>query len=296
MASLTQGTSKFYYQGNQVVYPYDDGTPSSDCIRAYFADPESFPIVAPRMAATVMLIDKGLDACGNRGAQAFMLHRAKSMSFAADAYVFPGGSLDSTDYEDGFDWFGPTAVEWAQRMGVDTSAARALVVAAVRELFEECGVLLASGPDGHISTASDAQAEADRMALAAHQTSLACVLRRRGLTLRSDLLTALSRWITPVTEPRRYDTFFFAALLPPGAVADGATSEASESLWASPDHILQRFREDRTLLLPPTVYHLEKLAKAESTQAFVQLRPPIEPVLCKVAIIDGKAVAICPRA
>ena len=291
MASVTQGASRFYYRGDCVVYPYDEGTPSCEYIRAYFADPEAYPVVEPRMAATIMLVRDGEAGC-----EVFMLHRVASMAFAADAYVFPGGQLDAGDWEEGIAWEGPTPQQWAERMGVDERTARAVVVTVARELFEECGVLLASDMYGRVGVPADSQMAADRAALANHETTLARVLERRGLVLRTDLLTVLSRWITPIAEPRRYDAFFFAALLPAGCVADGDTSEASEAQWVEPERILKRFCDDQTLLLPPTIFHLQKLSKSGSARAFTELEPSISPVICESAIIDGEAVTICPKA
>src|SRR5262252_6222824 len=112
------------------------------------------------------------------------------MAFAAGAYVFPGGSVDASDEDAGIEWAGPDAAEWGRLLGAPAELARTLVCAAVRETFEECGVLLAGS------------------------VSLARLLHRRGLVLRSDLLRPWARWITPVTEERRYDTRFFAAALP----------------------------------------------------------------------------------
>lgn len=302
MASKTEGMNRYYYLDGKVVYPYDAGTPSSDCVFAYFKDPDHFPIAKPRFASTVMLVREGVrEACdGNTAApahpQVFMLHRVGSMAFAADAFVFPGGRLDEADYEAPERWQGPSPGEWARVLGVDENVARAAVVAAVRETFEECGVFLASDGGGNIGRMSESYDEGDRSVLSSHSASLAEVLSRRKMTLRSDLLHARARWITPVAEPRRYDTFFFSALVPEGVMPDGDTSEADGFRWVEPAGILERFDRDEALLLPPTIHQLIQLQAAPSAASFAAQPPHTEPVLCESAILQGKAVAICPKA
>ena len=165
------------------------------------------PPVTPRDAATVMLLRPaagGQPEGGEPGLQVYMLRRRSSMAFAAGAYVFPGGSVDPADADEGIPWAGPDAREWGRRLDAPAELARILVCAAVRETFEESGVLLA-GPDTGtvLATTGDAQWEADRRNLLAGSLSLAELLRRRGLLLRSDLLRPWARWITPVTEASR---------------------------------------------------------------------------------------------
>ena len=315
MASKTEGASRYYYLGNKVVYPYEEGSASSNHVFECFSDSGDFQVATPRLAATVMLLCEAVEsasgefqpAASDDGPNAyhpakagepyvFMLHRVASMAFAADAYVFPGGRVDASDAAADLPWDGPTVDEWASDLGVDTATAGSVVVAVARELYEECGVLLAGDEHGRVGVAKDARSFEERQLLAAHQITLAQVLENRGMRLRTDLLRVHSRWITPIAEPRRYDTFFFKAMVPPGACADGLTPEASEARWVQPGRILQRFEDDLTLLLPPTVFHLRKLQKAGSAQAFFESGSDTAAVLCESAIIDGKAVAICPRA
>ena len=167
--------------------------------------------VEPRQAATVALLRPRAG-----GPEVYLLRRHSGMAFAHGMYVFPGGGVDPRDDEE-VGWAGPGPEVWAARLGVDEALARALVCAAVRETFEESGVLLA-GPDG-ASVVADTTGddwEADRLALEARELSLTDLLRRRGLVLRADLLGAWSGWLTPEFEPRRYRTWFFVAELPAG--------------------------------------------------------------------------------
>ena len=160
------------------------------------------------------------------------------MAFAPGASVFPGGSMDASDADDPIARAGPDAAEWGMLLDAPAPLARALVCAAVRETFEESGVLLAgpAGPGAEpiLGRTGDDEWEDDRRALLAGSLTLAELLRRRGLVLRSDLLRPWARWITPVTEERRYDTRFFAAALPAGQHARDVSGEADETAWLEP--------------------------------------------------------------
>src|SRR5262249_48609954 len=145
---------------------------------------------------------------------------------------------------------------WSARLGLAESLARAVVCAAVREVFEECGVLLA-GPDEStvVGDVSGADWEADRQALLRRDVALAELLTTRGLVRRSDLLAPSGRWLTPVFEPRRYDTYFFLAQLPLAQVTRDVGGEADHSVWLAPDEAAG------LRMLPPTRHHLRELAR-----------------------------------
>ena len=140
------------------------------------------------------------------------------MDFAGGMCVFPGGGVDPRDYDTTVAWAGPSPEEWAARLGTDAEVARALVCAAVRETFEESGVLLAGeSADTVVADTTGAEWEADREALESRQLSMTDFLVQRGLVLRTDLLGTWAGWLTPVFEPKRYRTWFFVALPPRGA-------------------------------------------------------------------------------
>jgi 8-oxo-dGTP pyrophosphatase MutT (NUDIX family) len=165
-----------------------------------FADSRTPPAV-PRRAATVVLLRPA-----DSGFEVYALRRADSMAFAPGMYAFPGGSVDPGDAADEVAWSGPPPEVWASRLGLDAPAARAVVCAAVRELFEESGVLLAgpaSAGDRSTVDFSAAAWEQARLALVAREVGLAELLDRHGLALRSELLTGWTRWLTPAFEPRR---------------------------------------------------------------------------------------------
>jgi 8-oxo-dGTP pyrophosphatase MutT (NUDIX family) len=210
----------------------------------------------PRRAATVMLLRS--DAGG--GVEVHMLRRRASMAFAAGAYAYPGGGVDPRDDDRQVRWAGPSRKEWAVRLGVPEQDAQAIVCAAVRETFEEAGVLLA-GPtaDTVVDDTTGPEWTADRQALVDRDLSFAEFLRRRGLVLRSDLLGAWARWITPEFEPRRYDTWFFVAALPDGQRTSDDSSEADRTVWTRPGEAATGYDRGELSMMPPTIATLRTL-------------------------------------
>ncbi|WP_046501858.1 NUDIX hydrolase, partial [Streptomyces odonnellii] len=221
----------------------------------------------PRRAATVMLLRDGLPGStgtdtgpGGAGPYVHMLRRRASMAFAAGAYAYPGGGVDPRDDDRLVRWAGPARDVWARRLGVDAASAQAIVCAAVRETYEEAGVLLAGeSAETVVSDTTGDDWEADRAAVAAHELSFAEFLDRRGLVLRSDLLGAWARWITPEFEPRRYDTWFFVAVLPAGQRTRNASTEADRTVWIRPAEATRAYDRGELLMMPPTVAMLRQL-------------------------------------
>jgi 8-oxo-dGTP pyrophosphatase MutT (NUDIX family) len=168
-------------------------------------------------------------------------------------FVYPGGGVDPRDFDASVAWAGPSPAEWARRLGCDEEMARALVCAAVRETFEESGVLLAgrSGHDVVADTTAD-DWEADRVALESRELSLTELLNRRGLVLRTDLLGVWDAWLTPVFEPRRFRTWFFVALLPEGQVTRDVSSESSSVTWLPARVAAERADAGELAMMPPT--------------------------------------------
>jgi 8-oxo-dGTP pyrophosphatase MutT (NUDIX family) len=214
-----------------------------------FAESGQAP-VEPKLASTVVLMRSG-------PFEVYLLRRVASMAFAASMYVFPGGGVDPRDAAVQPAWAGPAPGEWAERLGQDEAAARAIVCAAVREVFEESGVLLA-GPDAEtvVGDVSGTDWEQARVALVAREVGFAELLAGRGLVLRTDLLVPWSRWITPEFEPRRYDTYFFLAALPDGQKTREVGGEADEAAWCTPADAV----DGRFALLPPTRMTLRELS------------------------------------
>lgn len=247
----------------------------------------------PRPAATVMFVRDGA-----AGLEVFMLRRVATMAFAPRTLVFPGGGVDPRDADPRLPWAGPTPAEWAERLQTDEATARELVAAAVREVFEECGVLLAGpSPDSVVDDVSSPHWHAQRQGLLDRSHSLAEVLIAHDLVLRSDLLAYRAHWITPVFEPRRYDTRFFAAAVPAGQSADDQSSEADVADWVAAADVLEAARRGEAMMLPPTVVCVEEIAAAPSAAAFIAEQPhvaPVTPVLTQTA--DGPVMrADLPR-
>jgi len=212
-----------------------------------FEDGRQTP-VDPRNAATVILMRPS-----DLGPEVYYMRRQVSMDFAGGMCVFPGGGVDPRDFDTTVAWAGPTAAEWAARLGCDEETARALVCAAVRETYEESGVLLAGTSESNVvadTTADDW--EADRVALESRELSLTDFLNRRGLVLRTDLLGVWDAWLTPVFEPKRYRTWFFVALLPSGQVTRDVSSESSSVAWIPARVAAEQADTGELALMPPT--------------------------------------------
>ncbi len=219
--------------------------------RAY-ADGGGVP-VQPRDASTVVLLRDGDGQPG--GLQVYLLHRHVDMAFAAGMWVFPGGGVDPRDVDAEVGWDGPSPAQWAERLGTDEARARALVCAAVRETFEESGVLLA-GPTSTslVADTTGADWEADRRALEAHEIAFTELLSRRGLRLRTDLLRLWGAWVTPVVEPRRFDTRFFVAAMPAGQATREVSRESDSVLWLPLRDAIGRVDGQEMQMLPPTFW------------------------------------------
>jgi len=242
--------------------------------------------VVPRRAATVMLLRDD-----PAGPAVHLLRRRASMAFAAGAYVYPGGGVDPRDDDRLIGWAGPGRDAWAERLGVDAGSAQAIVCAAARETFEETGVLLAGESAETVVTDITGDGwEADRVALVARELSFADFLERRGLLLRSDLLGAWARWITPEFEPRRYDTWFFVAALPAGQRTRNASTEADRAVWIRPAEAMGQYDQGALLMMPPTVSTLRGLGSygtaAEALAAAGER--DLTPVLATARLVDGE--------
>ena len=202
----------------------------------------------PRDAATVVLL-RGTEA----GPAIYLLRRQTSMAFAGGMCVFPGGGVDRRDFDATVAWAGPPPADWAARLGVDEAEARALVCAAVRETFEESGVLLAgTSPTDVVADTTGDDWEADRVALESRELAMSDFCSRRGLVLRTDLLGVWAGWLTPVFEPRRYRTWFFVASLPEGQRTRDVSSESSSVAWMPALEAVQAVDDGELTMMPPT--------------------------------------------
>jgi 8-oxo-dGTP pyrophosphatase MutT (NUDIX family) len=206
----------------------------------------------PAPSASVVLLRDGADEL-----EVFLLRRHGQSSVLGGAYVFPGGKVDAADarWVERLDRDRETLHTLLGEPGLARDEAAGLYVAAMRELFEEAGILLAE-----VTPAQAAQAWA---ALRAGQ-HFDAVLAPTDLKLAASALQPWSRWITPTLSSvgrRRFDTRFFLATVPPGQDAGHDEHEATESLWIAPRAALRQYWDNRIDLAPPQIMSLTHLAR-----------------------------------
>jgi 8-oxo-dGTP pyrophosphatase MutT (NUDIX family) len=219
-------------------------------------DPPANP-VEPRPAATVVLMRDGRD-----GPEVLLMRRHRSSGFVPGAWVFPGGRVDEADADTGL-------ADRVPGLSDDVHPPAAFWIAALRELFEETGVILARDRDGRwaADASSDPSTERHRAALMDDDARILDVLDALDLTGDVEPLVHMAHWVTPVVEARRYDTHFFAAALPDGRVAAADPREMTEAAWLRPSDALDRFERGELPMVFPTVKTLERLAGHPSTAA-----------------------------
>jgi 8-oxo-dGTP pyrophosphatase MutT (NUDIX family) len=229
-------------------------------------------------ASTVIVLRDADD-----GLETFMVCRHHRSGFMGGAHVFPGGKVDEADLDSS--WQGRVtrpAEELAERLGeADAGIALGLLVAAVRETFEEAGVLLAS-------TGSGAALHAIRERLR-EGASFLSIADEIDLKIDPMMLAPYARWITPEIESRRFDTRFYIAVLPQGQGASHDGAETTSAAWLRPVDAIEEMRTGRVKLAPPTVRTLKWLADfddaASVIAAALSRRPPL--VRPRVVARDG---------
>jgi 8-oxo-dGTP pyrophosphatase MutT (NUDIX family) len=219
--------------------------------------------LVPRDAATVMLVRDG-----DGGMEVFMLRRNLNSDFVGGAYVFPGGAVDEADRHADLEAVtqGRSDDQASNMLGVD-SGGLAYWVAAIRECFEEAGVLLAVDGDGKVVSFADAEV-AERFNLHRQEVNdgrrrLVEVCDLEGLTLAVDQIHYFSHWITPIGPPRRYDTRFFVAAAPPEQVPLHDDRETIANLWVGPNEALAMHKRGELDLILPTIKNLEAIGRFE---------------------------------
>jgi 8-oxo-dGTP pyrophosphatase MutT (NUDIX family) len=244
----------------------------------------------PRQAATVLLVRDGSGA-----PEVLLLRRHGRSGFAADAWVFPGGVVDAADRDlsmvDRLD--GPAPGEWAARLGVDDPAeALGYVAAALREAFEETGILLAREASGDPAHADHAL-EVARRALLSGVIGLREVVVGQDLHLAGDGLIYVAHWITPEPEPRRYDTRFFLARAEADALCVPHEGEMTDHVWITAADAVRHFEEGGLRLLPPTIHTLRRLAAFASVDAmFAGLADAPVPAIMPIMRVVPNGVTI----
>jgi glyoxylase-like metal-dependent hydrolase (beta-lactamase superfamily II)/8-oxo-dGTP pyrophosphatase MutT (NUDIX family) len=235
--------------------------------------------VTPRPAATLALLRDG-----ERGLEVLMMRRTHLAEFASGAYVFPGGAVDDSDHE-------PALAALARGID-DEQASRVLGVqhgglaywiAAIRECCEEAGMLLAYDRTGGIvpieGDARRTEFAKQRQALNKGQLSLVDLLRAEQLTLATDAVVYLSRWITQAGRPRRFDTRFFVARAPARQQSEHDGAELLHHVWLTPDDALARHARGEVNLLYPTFKTLQTLARFREVDAVLDYARSERPML-----------------
>ncbi|MFA6616538.1 MAG: MBL fold metallo-hydrolase [Hydrogenophaga sp.] len=227
------------------------------------------PPATVRPAATVLLLRDSPDPA-RPGVEVLMTRRSMTASFAPGAYVFPGGGIDAADAQ---------VHGLAQRRPTQSDLRLTQAIAAIRESFEELGVLLARHADGRPADAADIAA-LDRQAPFATQCAA------RGLTLAAHEVFVLAHWITDRDLPRRFDVPFLVARMPEGQEPVADEAEQFEPLWVSPADALARHQAGTFFIIFPTIRTLERL----------QAYPTVDAVLAACAKNDEALWTSCPRA
>ena len=223
-----------------------------------------------RPAATLILVR---DA--SAGMEVFMIRRTQSAVFMGGAHVFPGGGVDASDAsaELAAHCEGLEDVEASRLLGVERGGL-AYWTAALRECFEEAGLLLAHDADGHYADLNDVQHtpvfEQWRESVRAGRATLADLCREHHLRLAAGRLAYYSHWITQPGRARRYDTRFFVAEAPAAQTASHDNSEAVDHVWIQPAAALERHRRGEMHLVFPTIKTLESIAQFDSAAALMQ--------------------------
>ncbi|MGA8260335.1 MAG: MBL fold metallo-hydrolase, partial [Arenicellales bacterium] len=236
-------------------------------------------MIEPRPAATVVVVRDS-----DQGLEVLLLRRTDEAVFMPGAYVFPGGAVDRQDHD-------PALLSRAP--GVDVQALnRSLAVAdggmgflaaAIRECFEEAGLLLAEP-----GSSEDVDFDRWRRALASGEVSLSELCRELDLTLHANRFGYLSRWITPPGHPRRFDTRFFVAPAPPGQAVRHDGVEITAHLWISPREALERCRRGDLSLAEPTLRTVELLSAFEDAGELLQSTRLDGPTLRPALPADGR--------
>jgi 8-oxo-dGTP pyrophosphatase MutT (NUDIX family) len=209
-----------------------------------------------RPASTILLLRDGA-----AGFDVFMMVRHYQIEFASGALVFPGGSVDAGDRDIA------DRPELYASAAAGSEPALEFRIAAIRETFEESGILLARprGSDQLVAASRAAEIEAaHRTALCESKVSFAQILADNDLVLALDLLVPYAHWITPVKLPKRFDTWFFLAEAPPEQLGMHDGKEATDSIWLSPREALEGGDSGRFTLPFPTTRNLIRLGKQGS--------------------------------
>jgi len=249
-----------------------------------------------RDAATVLILRDGVE-----GLEVFMLRRNLNSDFVGGAYVFPGGAVDPDDRHANLEPVceGRSDADASRRLGIE-SGGLAFWVAAIRESFEEAGVLLAYDLDGIVDLDDAASMERwahHRQQVDSSQLTMIDLCRLEGLRLAVDGMHYFSHWVTPEGAPRRYDTRFFLAAAPTNQTPLHDDHEVIANEWIRPADGIARVEAGELTMMPPTVASLRAISRfataAEALEAAREITHVPE-VLPRVIAADGGVRIVLP--
>lgn len=223
-----------------------------------------------RPAATVMLVDDRPDL------QVFIMERNANTVFAGGMWVFPGGSVDADDDPEQFQHISIHRTDADASRLMDLSrGGLAYYIAAIREAFEEAGILLALDRDTHElvdlkDTATAARFEVHRQDINDSNRNFVDIIEEENLILDAGQMHYVARWITPEGPPRRFDARFFVTRMPRRQTPIHDDNELVHSTWMSPKEILDRFEREDMVLMSPTLRMVRSLAKFRSADEVIE--------------------------
>ncbi|MBV9990081.1 MAG: NUDIX domain-containing protein [Alphaproteobacteria bacterium] len=204
----------------------------------------------PVPAATILIVRDASDTL-----EVFMVKRHHQVDFVSGALVFPGGKVDKTDRAQGLGEHSDGGEGWSDEM-------RALGACAIREAFEESGILLARDANGFVDADRLASLSHYRQALDKHEIGILDLLRKEGLRLALDQLATFAHWVTPEHMPKRFDTIFFIARSPVGHAGSHDGRESVDSVWIAPERAIADRKSWNVVF--PTKLNLMKLAETRT--------------------------------
>jgi 8-oxo-dGTP pyrophosphatase MutT (NUDIX family) len=249
----------------------------------------------PLPASTVILLREGTVS-----PETLMIERHSKSDFLPDLYVFPGGRVEEQDDALGDRVHGLTGTDAARLLShLPRETALGFFVAAIRETFEEAGILLARrrGEAALLREEDAPEAFGLRFELQAGRMSFRDLVERYDLELAGDLLAVHAHWITPEPVPRRFDTVFFTALTPPGQLARHDGIETTDHVWIRPENALEQMRSGTRRIIFPTAMNLETLCGFSSAPEALEAsrKRPVVPVLPRVEEREGERVVVIPQ-
>ncbi len=228
-----------------------------------------------RPSSTVLITRDAHD-----GLEVFMVARERQVDFASGAVVFPGGKIDPDD----------TAASWAH-LQAPAAPDKSYWIAAIRETFEESGLLIARHADGGVVDGAKAQAVSAqfRTPLLDAAMPFSAIMAAAGLVPGLDLMAPFAHWITPVSVPKRFETHFFLLAALPGQEASPDMREAVRGFWKRPQDLLDDADQGRMTLVPATRWNIELLGESRTTaEAFAAARSrPVLPVMPQMQKVEG---------